>query len=294
MKKILIINRKVEIEDSIAELKRVAEETGEIQVSTGCFSDINLLIDGENTCIKNEKTGEDLADFDKILCITTAPFERRHIFNAYGCYCRKKGVIMADDTFANASGKLYEMWRCWEHDVVVPKTAYGTKEFLGKCLVENFGGIGVFKSIRGTKGQDNYLVHSPEEISKIVDDNPDIEFILQEFIPNDGDYRIVTLGFEPYMAIYRSSGGKDHRNNTSLGGSAKIIPLEEVDPEILEMSRMAAKATNKRFAGVDVITHRDTGKNYILEVNHTPQVVTGAFIEEKYKVLRYYFLVDGQ
>lgn len=294
MKKILLINRKIEIEENIAELKRVAEETGEVQVSTGCFSDINLLIDGENSYIKNEKTGEDLADFDKILCITTAPFERRHIFNAYGCYCRKKGVIMADDTFANASGKLYEMWRCWEHDVPVPKTAYGTKEFLGKCLQENFGGVGVLKSIRGTKGQDNYLVYSAEEVSKIVDENPDIEFILQEFIPNTGDYRIVTLGFEPYLAIYRSSGGKDHRNNTSLGGSAKIIPLEEVDKEILDMSIKAAKATNKRFAGVDVITHRDTGKNYILEVNHTPQVVTGAFTDEKFKVLRDYFLVDGR
>ncbi len=294
MKKILIINRKIEIEENIAELKRVAEATGKLQVSTGCFADFNLLIDGEKTCIRNEQTGDDLADFAKILCITTAPFERRHIFNAYGCYCRKKGVIMADDTFANASGKLYEMWRCWEYDVPVPKTAYGTKGFLGKCLQENFGGVGVLKSIRGTKGQDNYLVYSAAEIAKIIDENPDIEFILQEFIPNTGDWRIVTLGFEPYLAIYRSSGGKDHRNNTSLGGSAKIVPLEEVDPEILALSRTAARATNKRFAGVDVITHRDTSKNYVLEVNHTPQVVTGAFTDEKFQVLRDYFLVDGQ
>lgn len=294
MKKILIINRKEEIKDSVDALKHTAEATGQLEVSTACYSDINLLIDGDNTSIKNEKTGEDLADFAKILCITTAPFEKRHIFNAYGCYCRKKGVIMADDTFANASGKLYEMWRCWEYDVPIPKTAYGTTEFLGKCLVENFGGVGVFKSIRGTKGQDNYLVRSPEEIAKIVAENPDVEFILQEFIPNDGDYRIVTLGFEPYLAIYRSSGGTDHRNNTSLGGSAKIIPLDEVPAEILEMSRTAAKATNKRFAGVDVITHRDSGQNYVLEVNHTPQVVTGAFIEEKYRVLTDYFLKGGE
>ena len=74
----------------------------------------------------------------------------------------------------------------------------------------------------------------------------------------------------------------------------RIIPLDEVDQEILELSRASAKAVNKRFAGVDVITHRDTGKNYILEVNHTPQVVTGAFVDEKYKALRDYFLVDNQ
>lgn len=290
MKKVLIINRKTEIEENINALKQVLEASEELQVSTGSFADFNLLIDGDNTQIRSEKTGEDLADFDHILCITTAPFERRHIFNCYGCYCRKHGVNMADDTFANASGKLYEMWRLWECDVPVPKTAYGSVAFLGKCLNENFGGVAVLKSIRGTKGQDNYLVHSAEEIAHIVEENPDVEYILQNFIPNDGDYRVVTLGFEPYLTIYRSSGGKDHRNNTSLGGDAKVIPQEEVDPVILEMSRKAARAVNKRFAGVDVITNKETGEHSILEVNHTPQVVTGAFTDEKFKVLRDYFV----
>ena len=103
---------------------------------------------------------------------------------------------------------------------------------------------------------------------------------MQNFIPNDGDYRIVAFDYEPKLGIYRSSGGTDHRNNTSLGGSASIV---EISPEL-------AKATDIKFAGVDIITDKNTGENFVLEINRTPQFASGPFTDEKYKILRDYLL----
>lgn len=292
MRKVLLINRKIELEENLQKLKQKLEATGELLVSTASFADLNLLINGENSSIRNRHTGEDLADFDKILCITTAPFDRRYVFSSYGCYCRKKGVKMADDEFGNTNSKLYEMWRLWEKDVPVPKTAYGTPKFLGECLVDTFENRAILKSVRGTKGRNNHFVQSPVEIYKIIEENPESEYILQEYIPSDGDYRIITLGYEPYYAAHFVNRKIYWRAENEKHGAKRVIPLSELDPEIIEMARAASKAVHRRFAGVDIITNKETGKNYVLEVNHTPQVLTGSFVDEKADALRDYFLTN--
>ena len=292
MRKVLLINRKIELEPNLLKLKQKLEDTGELEVSTASFADLNLLIDGENSSIRNRRTGEDLADFEKILCITTAPFDRRYVFSSYGCYCRKKGVKMADDEFGNTNSKLYEMWRLWEKDVPVPKTAYGTPKFLGECLTGPFENRAVLKSVRGTKGRNNHFVQSPVEIYKIIEENPESEYILQEYIPSEGDYRIITLDYEPYYAAFFVNRKIYWRNNSDSHGLKRTIKIDELDPEIVAIAKAASQAVRRRFAGVDIITNKENGKSYVLEVNHTPQVLTGSFLEEKSDSLLRYFLSD--
>ena len=158
MRKVLLINRKTEIVDKVNQLKEELERDSDLQVKTASYADINLLLDGEDSFARIDRIGMDLADFDKVVCITTAPFEHLYVFSAFGCYCRKKGVDMMDNVFPNTRGKLYEMWRLWENDIPVPKTAYGTSVFLGECLVRSFNNIGVLKAINGTNGHDNHFV----------------------------------------------------------------------------------------------------------------------------------------
>ena len=191
---------------------------------------------------------------------------------------------MKDDSFSNTDGKLYSLWRFWEQSIPVAKTAFGPTSFLEKKLAE-FGGTGVLKSVQGTKGKDNYLIHSKEELHRIITDNKEISFILQEYIPNQGDYRIILADYQPKLAIFRSASGKDFRNNTSVGGEAKLVPLNEVDPTILELAIASAKALQIKIAGADILPAKN-GNYTVLEVNRTPQLVTGAFPEEKLKILK--------
>ena len=251
------------------------------------YDGVDLLIDGENTSIRIRETNEDLTDFDAVVCISTPKHDLIDIYSSIGCYCRKNHIKMIDDTFTNTSGKLYEMWRFYENDIPVPKTAYGSIDFLKEQL-EKFGGIGILKATRSKKGGGVFLVKSEDEIDAILNtDESRFDYILQNFIENDGDYRVITIDFEPKLAILRSSGGKDYRNNTSLGGSAKIIELDE---ELSSIAANAAKATDIKFAGVDIIEDKNTGERFVLEINRTPQFTTGTFTDEKYNVLKDYLL----
>lgn len=288
MKKVLFLTRNQHLMDDFS--NRLRDD--DIATSVTCWENLDLLIDGDDTSIRIRETNEDLSTFNAIICISapnhnsTDSFSAFACYSALGCYCRKKQIKMIDDTFCSHSGKLFGMWRCWEKDIPVPKTAYGDLDFLKRQLAA-FGNIAVLKSVYGSKGKDNYLVHSAEEIEQALEGKSYADFILQNFIENDGDYRIVTFDYEPKLAIYRSSGGKDHRNNTSLGGHADIV---EMTPELREMARTASEAMDIKFAGVDIITDKNTGQHYILEINRTPQFVTGAFTDEKYQVLRNYLL----
>ncbi len=249
------------------------------------YHDLEFFIDGKSSKITCHKTGEDITEFKKIIVLSTSPFHlENYVFSALSCYCHKNHIEMMDDSFSNTDGKLYSLWRFWEQGIPVAKTAFGPLDFLAQKL-NDFGGTGVLKSVQGTKGKDNYLVHSEKELRRIITDNQDINFILQEFIPNDGDYRIIVTDYEPKLAIFRSASGKDFRNNTSVGGEAKLIPLDEVDPKILELAITSAKALQIKIAGADILPAKN-GDYTVLEVNRTPQLVTGAFPEEKLKILK--------
>jgi glutathione synthase/RimK-type ligase-like ATP-grasp enzyme len=261
---------------------RLANEQIESTVSS--YSDLDFTLDGENSSIKLSSTGADLSDFDVIINISTPAHELIHIHSSLARYCRKKGVKILDDTFTNTSGKLYEMWRLWEKDVPVPKTAFGSISHLSRKLID-FGGVGVLKATHGSKGKENYLVHSPEEIEQILSDKNPYDYILQNFIPNTGDYRVVAFDYEPKLAIYRSATGTDHRNNTSLGAQANVV---EITTELAQIAKASAEALDIKFAGVDIITDKNTGANYVLEINRTPQFASGSFLNEKYAVLRDY------
>lgn len=282
MKKILLIGSNA---TKYADLVHTLSDE-QTTVSACSYQDLAFYLDGKNTSISCFSTGGGLREFSKILILATSPQHfQNYIFSALACYCRKHQIVLLDDEFSNTDGKLYALWRFWENDLPVAKTAFGPADFMAQKLAE-FGGSGVLKSVKGTKGQDNYLVHSAEELRKIIDDNSETRFVLQNFVPNDGDWRIIVTNFEPQLAIYRSSHGKDFRNNTSVGGDAKLVPLTEVDPKIINLAASAARALNIKIAGADIIQDNQTGEYTILEVNRTPQLATGAFTEAKAEVLK--------
>lgn len=281
MERILILTNTVE---RFVDFTKKLQKEG-FQADLASYQDLGFWLDGEQSSIVNLANEADLKEYQKILVLTTPEHAKNHIFSAMACYCHKHHIEMYDDSFTNLGGKLYAMWKFWEEGVTIPKTAFGPVEFLVQKLPAA-GGIGVLKSINGRKGRDNYLVHSGEEIRRIVEENPEVSFILQNFIPNDGDYRIVVVDYQPKLAIYRSANGKDFRNNTSLGGEASLVPLAEMDSKAIDLAVAAARALKIRLAGADVLQNRETGEYSVLEVNRTPQLVSGSFTDEKFEVLK--------
>ena len=276
------------ISDSSTLLKSVAAEfpTASRPLELGTSPKTQTTPNGLRRSSKSAITPISLKNFSRILVLATSPGHREnYIFSALACFCRKNNIEILDDSFSNTDGKLYALWCFWENHLPAAKTAFGPAPFLVEKLV-TYGTPAILKSVHGTKGNDNFLVSSASDLTRVLSDRRSSDFILQNFIRNDGDWRIIVVNFEPKLAIFRSAHGKDHRNNTSVGGDAKLVPLEQADPKILELAVAAAKALDIKIAGADILQDRITKAYSVLEVNRTPQLATGAFPEAKLAVLR--------
>ncbi len=142
-------------------------------------------------------------------------------------------------------------------------------------LMKHFQFPIVAKEVRGKRGLDVHLLKNKKQLQEFLRENIPADKTLdthtyefQEFIPADFDVRVLVLGERVLGAIERRSGDPhDFRHNISLGGSAREIPVTA------PMKRLAVKAARVlqfEFAGVDFITHKETGKMYLLEVNRSP------------------------
>jgi RimK family alpha-L-glutamate ligase len=117
----------------------------------------------------------------------------------------------------------------------------------------------------GSKGKAVWKINSAEELAAKISERDEL-LIIQEFIPNSYDLRVLVFNNIILGAIKRSSNDGFY-NNVSKGGSAEattISPTEE------KLAREAAHVAGIDFAGVDIVRHND--QSYLFEVNKTPQV----------------------
>lgn len=236
------------------------------------------VYDGMNKC--------DLASYDLVYYrMWHKEFERA---TAAAMYLQTKAVPFFDnDAYSDrAFSKLTENFLFVTSGIPVVDSFFSTP----KRVIERFKMQPPFqfpiivKSINGLKGRNNHLVSSLKELQAVFatsPTNPDISFIVQRFVPNDCDYRFLTLGDEIKLIIRRTRQNTiTHVNNTSQGAKADLMKLEDFSEEIRQDALRAARVTRRDFSGVDVIIDKDTGCHYILEVNSVPEVAS-VFIEEK-------------
>jgi glutathione synthase/RimK-type ligase-like ATP-grasp enzyme len=133
-------------------------------------------------------------------------------------------------------------------------------------------------------GTNNWLVHDFKEFAEVVALPREQMVVVQNYVPNDCDYRVLVFGGSVRAVIRRSrqDDATTHVNNTSAGGRGDMVPLSEFPEELKEIALRAAAATNRKdIAGVDIIVDSETGKPYVLEVNKTPQIETGSNVDKK-------------
>lgn len=204
---------------------------------------------------------------------------------ALALYLSYKGVPYID-TLVQGMGvsKLAMMVRLWGEGLAVPASLYvrNTEKLVqmvrseqGKMLGEKF----VAKDILGEKGKHNYLI-TKDELAGTIAADAGIQFICQQFIPNEGDFRIGVYVEKARFIIKRVGAGNTHLNNTSTGGRAEYIPVKDFPNDLLDTAVAATAAVGMQIAGVDLIIDAQTERPYILEVNQGSQIVTGAFVEE--------------
>lgn len=316
MKKILILGTKDAEYEDFEKILRKAN----LNVRLAEFSDLDFDLCTENTKIVLRDANEDVRNFDKIIVMAMAKeminFSR---YSALSCYCKKYQISLVDEpAVSDLFGKVYQMWKLWGNNIAIPKTAFGDTNFLCKKLAD-YGGKGILKPVLGSMGNDNYLVSSAEEIRKIAKDNLADNchkvFILQEYIKNDLDLRIYSLGYQAKLAVIRTAtiwpnGDRakfglnlaaipNPMSNATPSATTKSIseseilhqlPNQSVLRNVAETAVEAAKTLGIGLAGVDLVW--DGKKAVVVEVNRTPHIVYKAFAKEKMETVRDYLLAD--
>lgn len=132
----------------------------------------------------------------------------------------------------------------------------------------------IIKAVGGRKGEDNFLIKDKAHFFEVTSRyEPEILFIAQKNIPNDFDYRILTIGYKAgivYKRI-RDKGSDTHLNNVSQGGSREIVDPKTVS-HLIKLAAKASSILKREVCGVDVVVDKETGKPYILEANAAPQI----------------------
>ncbi len=130
----------------------------------------------------------------------------------------------------------------------------------------------IVKIAASHQGKGVFMAKSKDEVIDIIKQNKELyhAFIIREYIPNDGDIRVFTVGYKAIGAMKRIPPEGDFRSNISIGGKGENFDLEKY-PKVRDLAEKGAKVTQTEIAGVDVILDKKTADAYILEVNPGPQ-----------------------
>jgi glutathione synthase/RimK-type ligase-like ATP-grasp enzyme len=205
-------------------------------------------------------------------------------------YLKAHGIPFFNSEVATtpASAKLAQMVVLGGGGVPVPDTFFASKEqlrafFERDALPEGFVYPLIMKANDGSRGDDNHLIAMAKEaLDVLTASDPEKEYVLQNFIPNDGDYRFLFCGLDATPIIFHRKGADgSHLNNTSKGGSGTFVQSSDITPECMQYARRAAELLGREIGGVDILIDAETGKPYVLEVNGTPALATGYGVDQK-------------
>jgi glutathione synthase/RimK-type ligase-like ATP-grasp enzyme len=257
----------------------------EVGVYTAFLDDLIISVGVSEWSIHDARNDADLSEYTAVILRGTGFRQLFDVLRAISSYGKRHSVeIINDYSTAYNSSKLAQAVYFAEQNLPVAQTVYVTSAVFRNAGRLPFQFPCIMKAVFGAHGSDNHVVHSLEEAQAIFEAQPATRFVLQDFVPNEGDWRVLVIGNE-VLVIGRKAVEGSHLNNTSKGGSATLIDHASLPAGVLDDARKAAKGLGMTIAGVDVITHKETGKYYFLEVNSQPQLMSGAFVEEKTKLL---------
>jgi len=191
--------------------------------------------------------------------------------------------------------KAWQMLKLKEAGIPVPKTVYGSLWYLYDLMNKPtpnpsldkegnplFSFPIILKGSGGDRGTRVYKANNLTELEKLVRDLRKSEteegrrYMLQEYIENKGDYRVLILGEKVLGVMKRFRKDRsDFRNNFSVGGEVEVAELPE---EIKKMAVEAARVCGLMVAGVDIMPRNvdfelsNKRNDYVvLEVNKGPQ-----------------------
>lgn len=143
--------------------------------------------------------------------------------------------------------------------------------------VESFGYPVIVKDPNLDRGLGVEKVNNEKELKAKFKFNRN-QLMIQKFIPNDGDFRVITMKNKMELVIKRQVTSKtEFRSNVALGGKAVPASLPK---GIISMCEDISNHVNCDIIGFDILEDSVTGKFYVMEVNISPHFATFCLISD--------------
>jgi len=279
--------------EMLFERLHAASEKYSLNLFRGSLSDIHLTVTDNTLNLKESLTGKDLVSFG--LIYFELWYKAPEVALAAALYARRHNIPFFSEELEHALPltKVGELAVLADNDVPLPNSFASSRAETLKVF-KNKAPIAyplVVKAADGYGGNNNFLVTDYAMLREVLNAHKDLRFVVQEFVPNDCDYRCLVLGGKIALVLKRtrSKGSGSHLNNTSKGGEGEVVPLESLPVQARTAVLKAAELLRRNeFAGVDLMINSETGQPYILEVNQTPQIEIGAAVDRKMDALLSY------
>ncbi len=125
----------------------------------------------------------------------------------------------------------------------------------------------IAKTTQGSEGQGVFLCDNQKSLDSLLKKHSPL--LLQKYIKNTGDYRVIVVGNKVLGTIKRMASQNEFRNNVALGGTAQVV--NNIDNELEQIAIEATKSLGYAVAGVDIIFDELEKKYKIIEVNLGPK-----------------------
>lgn len=243
----------------------------------GCYAQ-ELVLRVDNAAFVPEVFGKKLSEYD-LMCLYVG--KRRWEWYLAAYYLSKiYGTVVVNNCVVSPTPYSYlspaaSYLKQTETGLPFPKSAVlysvGAFDFVSADFSYPF----VVKPAWARKGKGVELVRNRKEFeaaarAAMIANPASPAYVVREYIPNDGDLRIFTVGYKAIAAMRRIPHPGDFRSNISQGGRGELFDLS-LNPEIVGVAERLSSEMKIEIAGVDIIIHRETGKPYILEINPSPQ-----------------------
>jgi len=278
MKKLLVLveNLNPEIEFFANYLNKNSE--GKYRACLHTFSD--LLFEIRTGAVKILINGkDDIANFDLVFVRRSGKYTR--FMGAITRYLDFKKVDFIDPAFREIGlslDKASTSLRLAIDNISTPDTYFCFRNGLEKfktTIIKELGFPIIAKAIRSQRNEAIYIIREFTDFDKLLIENPKTDFIFQEYIEIDREYRLLVLdGRVPFLEKKSKQNFKNFKVKFINPEEHSIFVNNDAESssEIIDIAVESAKNLSLDIAGVDVCIEKETGKNYVFEVNRGPGI----------------------
>lgn len=279
--------------DSVRKIKEAGSALG-VDLEVVHYSELEATMDDE---VKLVGKGRDMSEFDVYYFRSVG--DRNEWLPMLLDVAQRYAIPVVDEYLTKTGGAMrkkkgMEAWVLQQAGVPYAKS-YMAGDLAGtRQIVREWEKPVVVKGTSGRHGTATFLVTTEAELEPLLKGRGDMQFIIQEYLPNDGDWRMFVVGGEVVGAFKRQVKEGDRlKLNRSLGQSM-LCPLPD---QMRTLARRACEALGVAVAGVDAVIDERDGQAKVIEVNQAPEFDvmekrTGVAVGEK--IVEYLIQVCGE